>query len=1193
MKKRLHSLVIIFLCLLPNLFFGQQQATSPSIGVPGACGNIGTGPTTLTSVSRGTGPSVQNGVNSIGNIYSQTKCGLNFTSASQRLGKRFTPQGINQPAPFVIAGIPACAVIEKAYLWAEGSGNGAAQTATVNGPLGPANYPMAIVGSGPDKCWGFAGSYTYRADVTASVNGNGTYNISGIMTNPPTAGNDMDGATLLVIWSDATQTYQGTIVIDDGAMINTVVNGSVLHTMTFPAVCGPTTGAQAFCCIGDLQFNGSTVTMNTTPGPYAWNWWNYIQDPTVVNVGQTTANFTVFSPGDCYNLCVCGLYWRTTCVACSGLALTVTETPTTCSNCNGTATVSVAPAGPYTYSWAPSGGNAATATNLCAGTYTCTVTSACVTSTISVVVPQVGGALTLTGTQTNVLCNGACNGTATNTVTGGTAPYTFTWSPATPNATVGNVNSASGLCSGTYTINVTDASGCTGSNTITITQPTVLSAIQSQVNILCNGGTGSASVVASGGTAPYTYAWSPSGGNGPTSTPITVGNYTCTITDANGCVTTSTFLITQPPALTVTTSQVDILCNGGTGSGTVVVGGGTPGYSYAWAPFGGNAATATGLTAGPYTCTATDANGCTIVANITITQPAVLTTAFSQVDELCNGGNTASAIVIPAGGTPAYGYSWAPSGGNGATASGLSVGTYTCTITDANGCVITQSFTITQPTAIVITPTEVDAHCGQADGSASATVVGGTGAYSYNWMPGNVNAQNLTNVVGGTYTVTVTDANGCIAVDSITINNLNGVVGGIGPVSNVGCFGQATGVINITATGGNPNYTYSWLPNISVNNNATGVPAGTYQITVTDANGCTSTVTVTITQPPQLTITATATPTAVCNGTPVTLNAVPAGGTPALNVVWTPGNLNGNSQNVTPTTSTIYTATVTDANGCIDSAQAAVVVSPIPVAALSGDQLSGCLPLCVNFSDLSTVGNPGVISSWSWDFGDNSTANTQNPQHCYFNAGVYTVKLTVTTTDGCTNTIIMTSYIDVFPNPVAIFGATPQPTTILNPTIVFTDSSLNASSWNWSFGDLLNSTSTLQNPTFTYTDPTCYQVVLAVASSNGCVDTTSENICIGPDASIYIPNAFTPNGDGINDVFSPVGLGLDPDHFQMWIFDRWGNMIYYTQDLNKGWDGKVQGSSNPCQIDTYVWKIKALDVTGHTDNLIGKVSIVK
>jgi gliding motility-associated-like protein len=419
------------------------------------------------------------------------------------------------------------------------------------------------------------------------------------------------------------------------------------------------------------------------------------------------------------------------------------------------------------------------------------------------------------------------------------------------------------------------------------------------------------------------------------------------------------------------------------------------------------------------------------------------------------------------------------------------------------------------------------------------------------------------------------------------------VVAALGPITNVDCFGNATGVINVTQNGGNGPYSYAWLPNISVTNSASGVPAGTYQVTVTDANGCTSTVSVTVTQPQLLTVAASAVPNAVCAGSSVVLNAVPAGGTSAYNVAWTPGNLIGNSQTITPTASGTDTTFVMDAHGCTAMATVSFTVYPMPTAAFTADILAGCEPICVNFSDNSAISNPGTIVAWNWDFGDGNTSTAQNPNHCYTTSGNYSVMLTVKSSDGCTNTITLPNYITAYANPVAVFSASPQPTTILNAQIYFTDLSINASSWQWNFGDVLNSSSALQNPSFTYFAPTCYPVLLTVTSPNGCTDSTSMPVCIEPDVSIYVPNAFTPNGDGHNETFLPSGTGLDPDKYQLWIFDRWGNLIFTTRDINKGWDGKANGGSNVCEVDTYVWKISAIDNNGNSHALIGSVNLLR
>ena len=1252
----------------------QQQSNTGCPGVPGACGYPAN-----QSTHRNGPQTPQNGNGTLGVIYDMQKCGLDYTSASQRLGKRFTPQGVNQPAPFAIAGIPACAVIERAYLWAEGSGNGAAQTATVAGPFGTANYPMTIVGQGPDKCWGYSGSYTYRADVTASIGGNGTYNISGILTNPPTSGNDMDGATLLVVWSLPSATWAGRIVIGDGAI---VVNGGTANynLPISPAVCGATTNGRAFLGIGDIQMAVGSLTANGTPVPITWNWWNFEQVNTTYAAGATTANFNCNTGGDCFNLCIAGAYFRTTtCTTCpttTALTITPASTPATCANCNGSASVTVSPAGSYTYAWTPSGGNAATATGLCPGTYTCTITGSCVTQTQTFNITTAGGSINPTSSPpTNVSCFGGNNGSASVTGAGGTAPYTFSWAPATTNSTVGNTNTATGLIAGTYVVTVTDAAGCTGTQTITITQPPALTSTFTQTNVLCNGGnTGSASITGAGGTGPYTFAWTPTTtntttGNTNTATGLTAQTYNVTVTDANGCSTSQAITITEPTPFVVTATNTAASCNQPNGSVTATTTGGMGAPTYLWTPGGYTSATVTNLAGGTYNVVATDANGCTSQATTTIASSGNMTVTQTSTDLLCyqdnsgtasvtitgntgtvtyvwtpnvsttnsatglaagtyivdatdpNGCSTSSTITIteppqltatvggfnvscfgacdgqivtiPAGGTGTYTFTW----NNSCTqpsCNSICAGTYNVTVTDQNGCTATGTTTVTEPPQIVVTTSFDTAHCGQADGNAYVNASGGSGVLTGNWTSPPTSGFTLSNVAGGSYQCVVTDANNCSATATVNVFTQTGVVATMGPITSVDCFGASTGDATATFAGGNGPYTISWNTTpAQTSATATGLSAGTYIVTATDADGCTSTATAIVTQPPLLTLTAIAAPASVCAGQPVTLTGTAGGGTATYTYVWTPGNLAGATQTFIPPASGTVTCDVTDANGCTATATTTITVNPIPVAGFVGDQLSGCAPLCVNFSDQTTLGS-GTITQWAWDFGDQASATTQNPNHCYTAAGVYTVSLTVTSNAGCTNTITMNNYIDVFGIPTAAFTAGPQPTTELNPTINFTDLSIGAVTWDLSFGDMIPaSTSQVQNPVFTYTAAACYDVVLEVSSVNGCTDSTVNEVCIDPDVSIYVPNTFTPNEDGINEVFFAQGIGIDPDRFELWVFDRWGNLIYYTNDMNDGWDGKVQGSSKLCQEDTYVWKIKCVDLLEKKHSLIGHVNLIR
>jgi sugar lactone lactonase YvrE len=236
----------------------------------------------------------------------------------------------------------------------------------------------------------------------------------------------------------------------------------------------------------------------------------------------------------------------------------------------------------------------------------------------------------ITSSQTNVLCNGSATGAINISTTGGTPPYTYNWGGGI------TTEDRTGLTAGTYSVTVTDSNGITDTETITITQPSVLtSSITSQTNVTCYGGfNGSATISASGGASGYTYSWAPSGGTSETITGRAAGDYTCTITDANGCTTTQLVTISQSNALfSSITSQTDVSCNGGSdGSATISASGGAGGYTYSWAPSGGTSATITGSTAGVYTCTITDASGCTKTQTVTINQPAILNSAVLQLN---------------------------------------------------------------------------------------------------------------------------------------------------------------------------------------------------------------------------------------------------------------------------------------------------------------------------------------------------------------------------------------------------------------------------------------------------------------------------------------------------------------------------------------------------------------------------------
>jgi hypothetical protein len=463
----------------------------------------------------------------------------------------------------------------------------------------------------------------------------------------------------------------------------------------------------------------------------------------------------------------------------------------------------------------------------------------------------VSGSITLTATTTNVLCFGGSTGGITTTVSGGTLPYGYIWN------TGATTSGLSGIPAGTYTVGVTDAHDCRAGGIYTIKQPTALSLAGAVVvNVSCYGANdGSITTNVTGGTAPYSYSWG-MGSSGANLTGLAPGTYSLVVTDANGCTISKTFTVTGPLApLALTGIVTNAHCHGATGSVTTSITGGTASYAYLWS----NAATTSNITAvaGTYSLTVTDAHGCKVKGAYTITQPASGMSFSPEIDNVsCHGGSDGHIDADVTGGTWPYTYSWLPVGVGFSLFDDLyfvPAGTYTITVTDGSGCSLTASYTVTEPAPISITATTVNVSChGGSNGSINSTVAGGTAPYTYRWSNGSTLADPI-RLAAGTYSVVVTDANGCTATASYTITQPSILTGGIAvnPVYNVigGAaytvylgYGIQTDTLRATASGGTPGYTYSWAPIFGSTNTLRATPASTktYSVTITDALGCTN-----------------------------------------------------------------------------------------------------------------------------------------------------------------------------------------------------------------------------------------------------------------------------------------------------------------------------------------------------------------
>ncbi|NRB50110.1 MAG: T9SS type A sorting domain-containing protein [Saprospiraceae bacterium] len=678
--------------------------------------------------------------------------------------------------------------------------------------------------------------------------------------------------------------------------------------------------------------------------------------------------------------------------------------------------------GPYTYSWS-SGQTTATITGLTAGTYSVTVTNYEGTTSSSetiVAPPALSGTIS---TLSAVDCNGGDNASLLITASGGTATtsgYTYLWSTTAVTATI------SGLTAGTYTVTIMDENGCTATQMETVEEPAAL-AVSIEDAAICYGEThGSLTATTTGGTAAYSYAWS-NGGNASTITGLTMGSYTVTVTDGSGCTTTDYYYLFTAAELQATIDLDNTVnCNGGadgqltanaSGGGIVAPPTATPkpqpkcsscpdenNYTFLWST-GAETPTISGLTAGTYTVTVTDDYGCTITKSETITEPPSFTVSIDD-EYVCYGLSDGMLTATTSGGTAAYSYSW-NNGGNSATISGLSAGTYTVTVTDGNSCTTTSSGMITEHDELsVIISNQSNVSCfGGDDGSLTAmenTVLPPMAfakqlfppTHSYSWSNGG-NTATITGLSAGTYTVTISNASGCTATTQATIMEPTALSASIGSQSNVLCNGASTGSAMATVSGGTAAYGYLWS-NGGMTATVSGLSAGTYTVTVTDGNSCTTTAVAMITEPTVLGVTASTDSNVSCNGDSdggVTASA--SGGTMPYTYEW---NTGGTSASISGLSAGTYTVTVTDMLGCTSTDNATITEPSLLALTIMDDQI------CNSAGDGELVANPsGGTSEYTYLWSTGATSSSISG----LSGGTYT--LTVTDMNSCT--ITDTAYV--------------------------------------------------------------------------------------------------------------------------------------------------------------------------------------
>ena len=869
---------------------------------------------------------------------------------------------------------------------------------------------------------------------------------------------------------------------------------------------------------------------------------------------------------------------------------------------DGSATITASGGtGVLTYNWDTTPAQtAATATNLEPGTYNVNVEdeNGCIyTDGITIGATTV---LTASAAATDITCNGANDGsiTITPTVVGvDNGGYTFTWNP-----NVGAGATLNSLGVNTYTVLVTDANGCTATTQEDIAEPTALSINTNVTHESCNvGNDGSITTSVSGGTplvtGGYNYTWS----NIETTADITnLGGdtYTVTVTDANNCMVVATDIVNSPNGPTIVAiTPTNVSCATSTNGSITVTAlpGNDPIATYAWntTPIQ-TTATATDLSPGDYTVTVTDAGGCGVTETTTVAAPPALVEATPAVTTtpFCEGGGEGTITLDIDGGVEPYNYDWS-NGSTGpafSTLTNLIADTYTVTIIDANGCTLeVAGIVVADPPAINVLFENIQpvtcfgAVSPNCDGEATVTASGGLSInYTFTWPSGETSTGGSSTAVQlcqGNQTVTVTDGF-CTVEFNMSDFGLEipaPPVVGIADImtEDVSCFGDIDGTATIVPTGGDGGpYNIVWS-NGQTGDTATGLAPTEYTVSITDGLGCESVpFTITIGEPTPLQLAITDTIDISCSGDANgSIQVAPIGGNAGLfTYEWTPNTTNTLNTAVQLSPGT-YSVTVTDIKGCTATNEALIEEpSPIYFEYTQPEE-----PLC--FGDATVfgidliTGGGGEPYIYTIDGFNYQSSNQASPVL----AGDYTILITDSLGCEIEEELIITQpaeiIVDLGPDVEIQLGESYEIIPTVTPLGALDVLEWTPATW--------LSCDTCFNPIATPLDDQVY--TLTVVDSDGCFGSDDIFIDIDPNRNVFIPNAFTPNADGANDFFAPyIGPGVENIN-SIHVFDRWGELVYFTQNFvpdgigNNGWDGTLGGKLMNTGVFVYVIEVAFSD----------------
>lgn len=810
------------------------------------------------------------------------------------------------------------------------------------------------------------------------------------------------------------------------------------------------------------------------------------------------------------------------------------------------------------------------------------------TASVDVVVPA-PDPITLQLLPRDPSCTEATNGSIESIVGNTTGEVTYAWS----------TNSAQplifGLSEGNYCLTVTDERGCSATACADLRAPSPLVVAQTDSRtISCNGGSdGLASVTVGGGRTPYRYRWDdPLEQIADTARFLTAGSYSVVVTDSSGCTTTASVTVAEPPALTLDFAITDGDCTSEmAGQVTALAGGGTEPFTFSWED-GSAAAQRQQLMAGSYGITVTDANGCTIEDSARVAgPPAPLVLDIEQTAQTCSG-ETANAVRVSAqgGAGSTYTYNWS-TGASTATVTELPPGTYGVTVTDGATCIndTTIELLALEPIDFILIAEPPTCQGDNNGGMGVTQITGGIGQeesdYQFQWSNGSTEIA-LTNLMGGiTYSVTVTDAQGCSGVRERLLREPEAVSFEL-TANQIRCAGDTNGEIRLTnIQGSNPelfSIGYEGGPPLQQDSVLRDLAAGTYRVIVSDAAGCQQRQEVSIGQPLPLAAELEVVDLRCFEGSDGSARALITGGIPPYTYAWSNGSQEPFAAQL-PTGD--YSLTVTDANQC--TLQSSLTVNNPPLLS-SGIRVEDIT--CNGGADGEIIIDPSGGEA-PYNFSLDNEFYTSSNTFQGLDAGTYSVF--VRDRNGC-----------IFPAEVAVSEPPALGVELGDPIeLLFGDSLLllptisNANDpveLRWREGTLgtLDCTDCL-SPMAT-PDATTF-IELTAIDANGCSATDQVEIRVLRDRQVYVPTAFSPNNDGQNDQLTVYGRETTQiEIFQ--VFDNWGTLVFEQSNLpindeTAGWDGIFRNQQLP--TGAYVWRAVVVFSDGFTVNRHGSVMLVR